>query len=215
MKFLFVVEPLSYEWLGIMYVSAVLKNFGLETKLFVIGEDITNILEWQPDFVGYSVLTGSHRNFFKFNYELKQKLDFVSVFGGLHPTYFPQMVNETGVDYIVRGEAEESIEILLNRPKEKIIFAKLPQNLDLIPFPDRELIYSHIPTERKNPIRHFIASRGCPFDCPYCYNNAAKKLYPNQKWVRYRSVDNVIEEIQLVLDKYGGNLFISSMTVLI
>jgi anaerobic magnesium-protoporphyrin IX monomethyl ester cyclase len=204
MKFLFVVEPLSYEWLGIMYVSAVLKKFGLETKLFVIGEDITNILEWQPDFVGYSVLTGSHRNLFKFNYELKQKLDFVSVFGGPHPTYFPQMVNETGVDYIVRGEAEESIEILLNRPKEKIIFAKLPQNLDLIPFPDRELIYSHLPTERKNPIRHFIASRGCPFDCPYCYNNAAKKLYPNQKWVRYRSVDNVIEEIQLVLSKYGG-----------
>jgi len=42
---------------------------------------------------------------FKFNYELKQKLDFVSVFGGPHPTYFPQVVNEPGVDYIVRGEA--------------------------------------------------------------------------------------------------------------
>ena len=105
MKFLFVVEPLSYEWLGIMYVSSVLKKLNVETKLFVIGEDIADILEWQPDFVGYSVLTGSHRNLFKFNYELKQKLDFVSVFGGPHPTYFPQVVNEPGVDYIVRGEA--------------------------------------------------------------------------------------------------------------
>lgn len=204
MKFLFVVEPLSYEWLGIMYVSAVLKKLGVETKLFVIGENVDEIIEWKPDFVGYSVLTGSHRNLLKFNSELKKKLSFVSVFGGPHPTYFPEIVNQEGVDYIVRGESEEVIEILLNKPKEKVIFGKLPQNLDFIPFPDREFVYGRLDKERKNPIRHFIASRGCPFDCPYCYNNAAKKLYPNQKWVRYRSVNNVIEEVQMVLAKYGG-----------
>jgi len=204
MKFLFVVEPLSYEWLGIMYVSSILKKFRVEVKLFVIGEDVGNILNLKPDFIGYSVLTGSHKNLLKFNRELKQKLDFISVFGGPHPTYFPEMVNEEGVDYIIRGESEEVIETLLAKPKEKIIFGRLPQDLDNIPFPDRELIYEHLPKEKRNPIKHFITSRGCPFDCPYCYNNAGRKLYPTERWVRFRSPENVISEIEQVIQQYGA-----------
>jgi radical SAM superfamily enzyme YgiQ (UPF0313 family) len=204
MKFLFVVEPISYEWLGIEYVSSTLKKYHVDTKLFVIGEDINDILDWKPDFIGYSLLTGSHRNLLEFNQKLKKRLKFTSVFGGPHPTYFPEMANELGVDYIVRGESEEVLKHLLSKPKEKVIFGKLPENLDALPFPDHSLVYDHVPKERNNPIRHFLAARGCPFSCPYCYNNAGRKLYPGQKWVRYRSPQNVIQEIKEVLKQYGG-----------
>jgi radical SAM superfamily enzyme YgiQ (UPF0313 family) len=203
MRFLFVVEPLSEEcpeWLGVMYLSSVLKKYNLETKLFVTGENVEEIIAWKPDFIGYSASTGRHRNLQKFNSELKKRINFVSVFGGPHPTYFPEIASDKDIDYIVRGEAEEVIATLLSQPKEKIILGKLPWDLDKIPFPDRDLIYSH----KSNPIRRFIATRGCPFDCPYCYNSAARKLYPGEKWVRFRSPENVLEEIDYVLKQYNG-----------
>lgn len=204
MKFLFVTQPLTYEWLGMMYVSAMLKKHHVQTKLFVIGEDINDILNWQPDFIGYTLMTGSHKSLLEFNRQLKQKLKFISVFGGPHPTYFPQMAKQSGVDYIIRGESEEAIKKLLAKPKEKIILSKLPENLDTIPFPDRSLIFDHLPEQRDYPIKHFIASRGCPFNCPYCYNSAGRKLYPGQKWLRYRSPENVIQEIEEVISQYGA-----------
>ncbi len=203
MKFLFVVEPLSQECpeqLGIMYLSSVLRRQDIETKLFILGQNVEEVVSWEPDYIGYSVSTGRHVNLQRFNSELKKRIKYVSVFGGPHPTYFPEIVDDRNIDYIIRGEADETINTLLSQPKEKILFGKLPQDLDGLPFPDRDLIYSH----KSNPIRRFIATRGCPFDCPYCYNNPARKLYPGEKWVRFRSPENVIEEIEQVLKQYGG-----------
>ncbi len=41
-----------------------------------------------------------------------------------------------------------------------------------------------------------MASRGCPFSCPYCCNDILKKLYKGQFKIRRRSVDNVIYELE-------------------
>jgi len=202
MRFLFVVKPLSYEWLGIQYVSAVLKRAGVECALFTAGDDMGGVVRWKPDFIGYSVLTGDHRFFLEFNRELKKKLSFTSVFGGPHPTFFPQMAGEKGVDYIVRGEAENSVLRVLEKPSGKVLFEPLPEDLDAIPYPDRELLYSYNPSFAANPIKHFIASRGCPFDCPYCYNNINAELYPRQQRLRFRSPGNVLGELEAVTVKY-------------
>ena len=40
-----------------------------------------------------------------------------------------------------------------------------------------------------------MPSRGCSFRCSYCCNNTLNKMYPNQKLVRKRSVDNIIKEL--------------------
>jgi anaerobic magnesium-protoporphyrin IX monomethyl ester cyclase len=41
-----------------------------------------------------------------------------------------------------------------------------------------------------------MASRGCPYSCTYCCNALFRNLYRNKgKYVRYRSVDNVIREL--------------------
>jgi len=39
-------------------------------------------------------------------------------------------------------------------------------------------------------------TRGCPFGCTYCVNNTYLEMYPHQKPIRMRSVDNIIKELQ-------------------
>ena len=54
-----------------------------------------------------------------------------------------------------------------------------------------------------------MASRGCPYNCPYCCNQSLKEsISENQDWVRFRSVDNVIEEIRSVIKLYPQTKFI-------
>ncbi len=46
-----------------------------------------------------------------------------------------------------------------------------------------------------------LATRGCPFGCTYCINNLWNKMYPLQKTIRKRSIDNLIEELVAVRRK--------------
>lgn len=48
-----------------------------------------------------------------------------------------------------------------------------------------------------------MTSRGCPFTCSYCCNNIFMKIYHGKgKYVRRRSVDNVIEELAGAKERY-------------
>jgi radical SAM superfamily enzyme YgiQ (UPF0313 family) len=76
----------------------------------------------------------------------------------------------------------------------------LIEDLDRIAFPDRDLVTEY----RKTPNRFqtFVASRGCPYECTYCFNESYRRLYAQKgKVLRRRSVDNVIEEIKQVVRK--------------
>jgi radical SAM superfamily enzyme YgiQ (UPF0313 family) len=46
------------------------------------------------------------------------------------------------------------------------------------------------------------ATRGCPFGCAYCYNAAINSMYPGQKVVRKRSVDNIIDELSEIKERF-------------
>jgi radical SAM superfamily enzyme YgiQ (UPF0313 family) len=55
-----------------------------------------------------------------------------------------------------------------------------------------------------------ITSRGCPHRCSYCCNSYYSKLYPN--WgIRHRSVEHVIEEIELAIQEGPPMAYISFM----
>ena len=55
---------------------------------------------------------------------------------------------------------------------------------------------------RHSPVAPIITSRGCPFPCTFC---AARAL--TGPVIRYRSVENVIEEIILLRERYGAREF--------
>ena len=84
------------------------------------------------------------------------------------------------------------------------------QHLDQIPFQDYDYRNHYIldgADVRKMDIkvmeqwgRLYMTqpTRGCPFACTFCVNNTFIKMYPHQKPIRKRSVDNLIEELMEV-----------------
>ncbi len=130
---------------------------------------------------------------------------------------------KAGFDYVVTGEHEERIPLLLQqiekkepitvdgvafREKEKLRFnAKkgFIKDLDALPFPAFELFplknywalrYSHGPFS--GPYLPLLTSRGCPYGCKYCVVPAT-----NQRLWRVRSPKNIVEELIYMDEKFG------------
>lgn len=78
----------------------------------------------------------------------------------------------------------------------------LIKDLDSLPFPDREIFYAY-DCARTSKMKTFIASRGCPYACTYCFNHLYNRLYRGKgKVVRFRSPENVVEEVARVKERY-------------
>ena len=227
MRVLFVTQQIDYEPQGIMHLSSALKAAGHQVELAVAvhHDPVAVAREFQPDLAAYSVITGSQRTYLHVNRQLKAALpDLFSVFGGPHPTFFPEMVEEEGVDGICRGEGEEALVDLVAALKDggptavleldnwsfrrngDVIYNPVrpyTEDLDSLPFPDRALVYGRDPIAARSKIKHFLTGRGCPYNCTYCFNHALSELYRGKgKRFRQRSVGHVIEEIRWVRDHY-------------
>ncbi len=227
MKFLFLYWNHPVEPLGLMYLSAVLKQSGHDARIGIIGgeKDLGQVYaEYQPDVVAASVMTGSHVDFMEIVSRFKKQRPVIAMMGGSHPTFHPAVIEEyPELDVVVQGEAEDAIKEFANAAQKggdvtqipnlwvrkdgkiyKNEMRNLQEDIDNLPFPDREIVYAH-DIWRRQPIRHFIACRGCAYRCTYCFNSAVVDIYKGKgKWVRWRSVDKVVQEVKEVIDKYGG-----------
>lgn len=227
-KAAFIYRDISFQApLGLMYVSAYLKKSGHETFLFLTDRDNTeDLIKFNPDFLCYSVTTNNYAYYVEYNKKLKNKINAMSLFGGPHATFFPEMVEESGVDGVCRGEGEEALLDLVTKIDEgreyldtenwifkngtKTIENKcrgLEMYLDKLPFPDRETFFK-TPELRRSKIWIIIGSRGCPYQCSYCHNHLMKTIYDNKYRVRHRSPENILEEIDSMRRKYPVEMII-------
>lgn len=225
---LFVVKEIDNEPLGILIISSVLKQAGHRVSLVVATEEdpLAAAVRLQPDVLGYTVYTGSHRWYLDLNRRLRAQLPGVlAIFGGPHPTFFPEMVQEDGVDGVCIGEGEYATLDLLNRLERtaqgvRVRDTHIPnwwlkvdgdvvrnpvrpllsgEELDALPFADRQLLYAAHRQSRRTKIKPFITGRGCPYDCAFCFNKAYSDLYGGQgRRFRRRSVENVLRELREV-----------------
>jgi len=214
--------------LGIGYVSAVLKQGGHKTSLqhiykAVSKEEFLKCMEKEkPDLVCFSSTTNQFQYVKTFSTWVKE-LDLPILCGGVHATLVPEeVITLPTIDFVCIGEGEypalelvnalqndESIENIKNiwsKKDDTIIkneIRPLISNLDELPFPDRE-IFDYETILKTNGYRaEIIAGRGCPFNCTYCCNHALRKIYDGKgKYVRMRSVGNVLEEIEEITKKY-------------
>jgi len=231
MKVLFVInmEDLGFEEpLGVLYLSAVAKKhnhkiYAVENNFSKIEKKIRNI---KPDMIAVSVLTPSFSYLFGTIKNIKAKYNIPTILGGPHATFFPEIIKHTEIDYVFMGEAEDAFAEFLDlletgNPIDSVSnlvmmgndgnikqnpVKPLVNDLDIMQFPDRELFKDH-PQFYKADVRSVIASRGCPYNCSYCFNDQFHKLYKGLgSIVRLRSVDNVIEECLELKNTYKAKM---------
>jgi radical SAM superfamily enzyme YgiQ (UPF0313 family) len=229
---LFIVKEIDNEPQGILLISSLLKQAGHRVSLVVATEEdpVEAALRLQPDVVGYTVYTGPHTWYLELNQRIKAQLPGVfSVFGGPHPTFFPEMVEREGVDGICIGEGEFAMLDLMNALQRNGRGVELAnpgianwwfnlngeiarnplrplltgEELDALPLSDRELLYSAHGRSRRTKIKPVITGRGCPYDCAFCFNKAYSDLYAGQgRRFRRRSPDNVLRELKEITATY-------------
>jgi len=224
-RVLFILDQVDYEPQGIMQLSSVLKAAGHEVALAVatLEDPVAVAQRFRPQILAYSVITGSQRYYLDLNRRIRDAVAAFSVFGGPHATFFPEMVAEPGVDGICIGEGEEAMLALCRnlQPDGTLARTDLPNwhfsidgeiirnqvgpyvDLATVPSPDYALIYDKDPVAGQSKIKHFIAGRGCPYGCTYCFNHALVAIYRGKgKHVRLRPASDVVDDVVAVRDRY-------------
>lgn len=214
--------------LGVLYIASFIEQKGVSVEFLDMAlcrdsyRRLSSILNTSRfDFVGIT----SYSNTIKVANEIagviKKQTNAKTVIGGVHASALPEetMRRFGNFDYLVYGEGEETFselvltsdvasikglawrndkQIIINSPRAAI------ENLDNLPFPARHLVdinkYIPSPTSYFSlPSSGILSSRGCPFDCTFCGRSGTRF----QNSIKYRSVDNVIEEIKFCMDKYN------------
>ena len=211
--------------LGIGRLSAILKKYGHQTDLFHMYNKydpkglLHKIKEFDPNILAYSSMTDQ----FKYTQSLMKetsKLGIYTILGGNHATLVPECIEEEGIDAICRGEGEYALLEFITRfankddlRDTKSFWVKqngkiyknscrpFIQDLDELPFGDRA-IFDYQKIIRYNYDRvDFMASRGCPYRCTYCCNSKFREVQEG-RYVRYRSVRNLLQEIKEVVNNW-------------
>jgi len=141
------------------------------------------------------------------------------VVGGPHATALPaETLAATGAHFAVVGEGERSLVALLEAlpdpgpiPGVWTRDAGMPEprplcdDLDALPFPAWDLMHPrryqlapHGAFVARFPVAPLVTSRGCPCACSFC---ASPGLWGGG--IRFRSPDNVLDEIELLVKRYG------------
>jgi radical SAM superfamily enzyme YgiQ (UPF0313 family) len=206
-----------------MWLSAILKKQGHQCEIAGVNynEVEKTFREFKPDIVAYTTFSGGHITYLDWNRKLKEKFKFFAMFGGPHPTFSPEMVEEEGVDGVCRGEGFEAMPEFIGKlergdditnvknwwiKKDGTVY-KNPQrplikDLDILPPPDRTL-YNRYKDYRLARTATVMTSQGCPFNCSYCFNHQLHKMrVKGDPIFRQRSVDHVINELKQLKRDY-------------
>jgi len=139
--------------------------------------------------------------------------------GGVHATFAAEQVLAADVcDWVCVGEGEDALIDLANGMKPREIanlrgydFTNPPRpliaDLDELPVYGRR----HFPMEEITRVNGgemtALIGRGCPYPCTYCCNAAWRELYRGQAWVRWRSLDHLFAELDLLRSLYQVDSF--------
>ena len=220
--------------LGTLYLVSVLENngFNVEFKdyqLFNIEKSIDSnlflnfLLDVSSNIISISCLCSSLLTVLPAVQKLKDiHPEKIIILGGPGVSGIADKILKhfPGVDIVVKGEGEVTIVDLMNKvnncdldtingisyiDKQKIINTpprKRIQNLDEIPFPAYHKLDfdKYITIERPFPVG-IITTRGCPFKCTFC---DVAPMWGREVYTR--SIENVIEEIKFLYEKYNQKI---------
>ncbi|TAL35949.1 MAG: B12-binding domain-containing radical SAM protein [Spirochaetes bacterium] len=204
--------------LGSFILATMMRDRGWEVEVVVEqleGVDFDTLKG--ADLVGISTITPTAVG----SYAIADRVRALGVpviMGGPHVTHLPDEAMEHA-DFVIRGEGERALMAFVDAWEGDRDYSRVPnlsyrasdltihnpiqpflENLDELPHPDLSLIKGGLRTISNLRIIPVQTSRGCPFDCSFC---SVTGMFG--KGYRYRSTENVIEE----LHQYdGGNDFV-------
>lgn len=203
--------------LPVLYLAGVLEENGykvtiLDTRI----HEYSDVNLDRASCVGISTITGSQilYGLEVAKYVRKNNPDVPLIWGGIHPSLLPeQTIENENVDIVVREEGELTmLELVQKLEAEKAlknvkgITYKL--NGKIINNPDRDFVdlntLNHLPYHlidiKKYSTKKSFAyqsSRGCPYNCIFCYNLAF-----NKRWWRYKNSDKVLDELDFIVTEF-------------
>lgn len=216
--------------IGLGYLATGLRKEGIEEVKILdcvkegleFGEFEREVRGFRPDAVGFQVFSSDLRRLEE-SLSLVEKVnpEILTLAGGPHPSLLPEKIlrDFSNLDFAFVGEVETCLpQLLKGRKKEEIPGLVWRQNnkirinpqvfledLDSLGFPAWDLLkpqeYPDAPQGvifKNKPIAPIMATRGCPFNCTFC---AGKYITGSR--LRTRSVENVLEEIELLYKDYG------------
>lgn len=205
---------------GVLYLASILEQYGLTVQIIPVSTTNTKLDFSEFNLVGFSIASSFAYPLIK---ETKKNSKFnqnsITMAGGIHASLYPeQTLNDLELDIVAVGEGEKTICEIINHlfdrdfSQIKGIYYKSGNNinrndqqnmicnLDSIPFPARhllpkDLIVMERLADTKLPIAHVLFTRGCPYHCNFCANQNHN--------IRYRSKENIMEELKLLIHDYG------------
>jgi radical SAM superfamily enzyme YgiQ (UPF0313 family) len=217
------------EHLGLGYIASALRDDGYKVKILdSLVEELTSEMAVEKlknlnfPILGVSFLSYGWVATKEFITLIRNvKLDVKIIVGGHFASFTYKKILEDmpEIDYILLGEGEISfpalVKSIFNNKKNinsiggiysrEVVNCKISPitNLDTLTFPARD----YLPTVlRKGGKACLSTSRGCYGSCIFCSVQNFYSKYANKKW-RYRSAENVVEEIQELYEKYDIDLF--------
>ncbi|MBD3206428.1 radical SAM protein [Candidatus Bathyarchaeota archaeon] len=185
-----------------------------------------------PDIIAPSSLSTANAFYALRTAELAKKLnpEVKTILGGQHFTALSEdtLQNYPEIDFIIRGEGEETFSELVNRIdkdksmselkglsyklEDKIVHnpdRPLISDLNSIPYPAYHHVSEHMKdyyfslmADQDRPFAIVEGSRGCKHKCSYCSQWC---FWDNKQ--RSKSPTRILEEFKLLYDKYGSKFF--------
>lgn len=211
---------------GIASISALLKKHGHECDLLLVTEqtylnDVDNkINRFAPDIIAYTSVSTQFPYIKRLSRHIRVAFpNLFQICGGPHATLASEeALISADFDAVCVGEGEYPMLELVEKISGEKDYTKIKnlyfikdngrilknelrpfnEDLDSLPFFDRALFENYVDMDRYP--HSVLTTRGCYFNCNYCCNHAFKKIAAG-KYVRSRSADNIISEIEELKNK--------------
>lgn len=223
--------------LGISYISAVLRHAGFSTDLVVLRSEnqqaslslmAEKMQTCRPSIVAFTCVSSQYPFIRRVAEMIKHQWPQVFlILGGPHVSLNAEDCARAPFDALCIGEGEYPMLDLAQKMSASAGVSGIPnlwlakgdggfernptrpfiQNLDELPFPDRDMWLPWIDASDCDP-PSILLGRGCPYLCTYCCNHALRRLAEG-KYVRTRSSSSIVREIEHVRTRYlNGRTYI-------
>lgn len=213
------------EPLGLCYIASYLRKNGHNVNILnpnLTGMSVNECFESfevrNYSYIGISVVDQYREEAYKIIHAIRNNgFKGIIFVGGPSATISPEeyLSECDSIDFVSLGEGEETILELMEKGSyddldgiafivdDELIKRKRKSylNIDNLPFPSRDILDEKYLLYGERTEIDILSSRGCVGNCSFC---SAAKLYGEHyiKKYRFRSIRNIVEEIEMLVYKY-------------